>query len=415
MSAFDGIGLSSSIHFDIYIDDAPLSKTGTFRQVTQGILAGARSLHSAITSSLTCKLAMDKIGVVTCHRSVAEVIHEQLGPLAAGQAKAGVSNLGIDAAAGKAARAVKDGTSLYRTGWSTDNSCTIADDFGREVPLALNSLRMVQYLCKESVRGVEIRRLVKIGQLVQAVLRWRYQRMEWREAHGRDPGALDAAVEPHLELGFCREKNNLLLRLVEGRGGPAECPRYYRERPEADRGGAPRRPPEEACAAQRARDELADTAGAADPEGCLAGARGRGRSPSCRGRARSLAGEPEGSVEPFRSRSEPPLGRRVPDLYDDPFEPPPQELWSTHAAAPPVPFASAGYAALAGPGAAAPPPCPLFLGVLVPAALLAAPTPARLAAGTRGDAAACKASSAPASPRPRPVLGAQGAPGARGA
>eukprot|EP00959_Pyramimonas_sp_CCMP1952_P247192 5166868-Pyramimonas_sp.AAC.1 len=47
---------------------------------------------------------MDKIGLVTSHKSIAKSIHDQRGPLA-GEAKASIVNLGIDAAAGKAVRA----------------------------------------------------------------------------------------------------------------------------------------------------------------------------------------------------------------------------------------------------------------------------------------------------------------------
>eukprot|EP00959_Pyramimonas_sp_CCMP1952_P088024 1841831-Pyramimonas_sp.AAC.1 len=46
--------------FDVYVDDLSLSATGKPSCVLKLLVSGARALHSAITTNLKCKLAMDK-------------------------------------------------------------------------------------------------------------------------------------------------------------------------------------------------------------------------------------------------------------------------------------------------------------------------------------------------------------------
>eukprot|EP00959_Pyramimonas_sp_CCMP1952_P333867 6991926-Pyramimonas_sp.AAC.1 len=104
MSAFDAIPRAPTIEFDVYIDDASLSKACSFKSVVSGLVHGARALHVAITVSLGCVLAMDRIGLATSHKSLCAVLGAKLGPLA-GVGKASVVNLGIDFAAGKPIRA----------------------------------------------------------------------------------------------------------------------------------------------------------------------------------------------------------------------------------------------------------------------------------------------------------------------
>lgn len=312
-------------------------------------------------------------------------------------------------------------------------SATLAPPAEPVGKLLLSQLRSVslddQGLGFLDVSGVS-RRLRKIGQLVQAVLRWRYQRVEWRRENGLTATALDRALEPQLELAFSRQKNNLMLRLVEGEGIPAECPRYYRDQPRhaeaADAGTralgqrsaarkrcrslpvsqqlrhailpsvgglsqgtpfqargslaadglteprcaertscttGPEAPPPAASgsgvrAPATAVKTEAESSGTCSGSSCQSTACGRSserspsrrrrsRSPSCHSRARSLPDSPQLDCcgEPLRSHSEPPqpCAAASPNVFDDPFEPPPQAVWSQRewcaaGAVPPAPM-----------------------------------------------------------------------------
>jgi len=57
-------------------------------------------------------------------------------------------------------------------------------------------------------------RLRKMKHLVQAVLRWRENRVAWRRSMRRQATAVDHAVAPHLDLHITRKYNDLVLRLV---------------------------------------------------------------------------------------------------------------------------------------------------------------------------------------------------------
>lgn len=65
-----------------------------------------------------------------------------------------------------------------------------------------------------------MRTLQKIGHLVKAVLHWRDSRVEWQKAQGMKATEVDLVLGPQLQLEFSKQKNNLVLRLVDCRPPP---------------------------------------------------------------------------------------------------------------------------------------------------------------------------------------------------
>lgn len=66
-------------------------------------------------------------------------------------------------------------------------------------------------------------KLKKMKHLVHAVLRWREQRASWRAEAGARPTALDEALRPELELVPSKRHNDLVLRMVAGPMTPEVC------------------------------------------------------------------------------------------------------------------------------------------------------------------------------------------------
>eukprot|EP00930_Biecheleria_cincta_P007900 TRINITY_DN1091_c0_g3_i1.p1 TRINITY_DN1091_c0_g3~~TRINITY_DN1091_c0_g3_i1.p1 ORF type:complete len:1102 (+),score=169.81 TRINITY_DN1091_c0_g3_i1:69-3374(+) len=73
------------------------------------------------------------------------------------------------------------------------------------------------------------RKLDKIGHLVQAVLRWRHQRLLHCSGDVLRSTAIDKVLEPNLELAFSKRCNNLVLFSTHGTGCAEKCPEYYRD------------------------------------------------------------------------------------------------------------------------------------------------------------------------------------------
>lgn len=76
------------------------------------------------------------------------------------------------------------------------------------------------------------RKLGKIGHLVQAVLRWRHQRLTHSAGtalRSPDTSDIDKALEPNLELAFSKKCNNLVLFSTQGNSCAERCPEYYRD------------------------------------------------------------------------------------------------------------------------------------------------------------------------------------------
>eukprot|EP00959_Pyramimonas_sp_CCMP1952_P071405 1491393-Pyramimonas_sp.AAC.1 len=72
MKAFDGIPREPGrCYFDACIDDLSLNATGSAKEVFGVIRRGARALHAAATRTLQCRLAVDKIGMVSSSSFVA--------------------------------------------------------------------------------------------------------------------------------------------------------------------------------------------------------------------------------------------------------------------------------------------------------------------------------------------------------
>jgi hypothetical protein len=229
------------------------------------------------------------------------------------------------------------------------------------------------------------RSLHKIGQLVQAVLRWRHQRLDWQRSQGLAPSGVDKVLMPRLELVFSKKYNNLVLRLVEEEEEDAvlgECPQYYREY--YREAGEPRCPVAPAAPAPAGKQRSGGSgsqksinpAATAD-EGTQSGAGGarRRRGSEPRRGAASSSPTPHGPVtselgptrwyqprpqtpQPApRSRSEPPQPNAAEaEVFDDPFEPPPQIPWGpaavTPAAAAVAPPGHSGACQLGTPAAA---------------------------------------------------------------
>jgi len=59
-------------------------------------------------------------------------------------------------------------------------------------------------------------KMKKMKHLVQAVLRWRDQRVEWAQSRGAKMTAADKVLIPHLELVASKKHNDLMLRYVPG-------------------------------------------------------------------------------------------------------------------------------------------------------------------------------------------------------
>lgn len=59
-------------------------------------------------------------------------------------------------------------------------------------------------------------KMKKMKHLVQAVLRWRDQRVEWTRSRGAKMTATDKVLVPHLELVASKKHNDLMLRYVPG-------------------------------------------------------------------------------------------------------------------------------------------------------------------------------------------------------
>ena len=109
MEAFDSIPRGPD--FDVYVDDLSLSATGTARSVVTTLVQGAKALDVAISATLRCELAMDKIGMVSSCRAVSAQLSNFLGPLVGDISRDRVTNLGVDYTAGRAVRAPGKGRS----------------------------------------------------------------------------------------------------------------------------------------------------------------------------------------------------------------------------------------------------------------------------------------------------------------
>lgn len=59
-------------------------------------------------------------------------------------------------------------------------------------------------------------KMKKMKHLVQAVLRWRDQRVEWTQAKGAKMTSADKVLIPHLELVASKKHNDLMLRYIPG-------------------------------------------------------------------------------------------------------------------------------------------------------------------------------------------------------
>lgn len=126
-------------------------------------------------------------------------------------------------------------------------------------------------------------RIRKMKHLVQAVLRWRDQRVAWRATASPKASVVDEAVRPALQLLASRRHNDLVLRLIHG------------ERPAQD--PMPSWVPA-ACSGRPAETERS----AAASSSCEPKLRAEGPAPAPRWPPGQLLGEP----------------------FDDPFEPPPE-------------------------------------------------------------------------------------------
>jgi hypothetical protein len=228
-------------------------------------------------------------------------------------------------------------------------------------------------------------KLKKIGHVVKAVLHWRERYgivRSTREGSGADQAteddlsnraALDSALAPQLELVFSREYNNLVVQLFDKSPETVCAPP---DRPcgtvlpenshvQAD---ASRHPPASTATIHRGGDcaenpfkwtpVLSEMPSPAKPQSLvipaareaggrlsLSDASTRAPSPIAPNmtRARSLTrGDRDASIDggEGRCRSEPPQSREVfGGVFDDPFEPPPEEnRW----AGPPLPLTSLG-------------------------------------------------------------------------
>eukprot|EP00927_Polykrikos_kofoidii_P047949 TRINITY_DN42213_c0_g2_i1.p1 TRINITY_DN42213_c0_g2~~TRINITY_DN42213_c0_g2_i1.p1 ORF type:complete len:1012 (-),score=155.89 TRINITY_DN42213_c0_g2_i1:314-3349(-) len=207
------------------------------------------------------------------------------------------------------------------------------------------------------------KRLHKIGHVVKAVLSWRDQRIRWQQANMHVRTRVDEALVPKLELSFAKQYNNLVLRHIGNCQNCAEGADIEATQPAASTASGSGHsnnvdnvqteklhkefkgydnPFKWAAAteAERQRPSPApplparrDVARSSASKMCSAGETQRGRSVS---RAPPGLDEPEGSGK--RSKSEP-QQQLADELFDDPFEPPPQrDRW----ASPPRTWSQAG-------------------------------------------------------------------------
>mmetsp|Transcript_29406 Transcript_29406/g.62583 ORF Transcript_29406/g.62583 Transcript_29406/m.62583 type:complete len:490 (+) Transcript_29406:135-1604(+) len=168
-------------------------------------------------------------------------------------------------------------------------------------------------------------RVRKMKHLVQAVLRWREQRMAWRRAHGGRPSGVDKVLEERLELVASKTHNDLVLRCVEvGQASPEEtCEAAEKVVSPAPLPIVPVASPldDELVRLRAENSELRSR-----NEELL-----RGQAQALKPEAESPSALPQPRLEfcvtPVKQA---PAPKRMPELFDDPYEPPPQRegLWS---------------------------------------------------------------------------------------
>jgi len=195
-------------------------------------------------------------------------------------------------------------------------------------------------------------KMKKMKHLVQAVLQWRDQRAEWRQAAGSRLTEADKVLNPKMELVVSKSHNDLVLRCPEEVAAPTP------EEP------ATPKPKGSACAEDRmstcSTASRRSRGGEAEDELEKELAELRAENAALRRTNEHLLRDRDCFAEPklqcqdsqvpgpllFAPARDPQEGPE-PDVFDDPFEPPPQRQhsWMAHLATTPTSCSTPGLAA----------------------------------------------------------------------
>jgi hypothetical protein len=188
-------------------------------------------------------------------------------------------------------------------------------------------------------------RLRKMKHLVHDVLKWRHQRLAWRQARSLRPTQVDEAVSTHLELVASKSHNDLVLRCKDAAAlTPTATPFKAATAAEAALAGARSPSAAEPRGNGRAsRPSISSWADAADTDDDEPVSQDRGQGVSelrleiellraenaaLRSRNRRLGSDREqiGCRRPTAKPTTPvaPESGLMADIFDDPFEPPPE-------------------------------------------------------------------------------------------
>lgn len=184
-------------------------------------------------------------------------------------------------------------------------------------------------------------KMKKMKHLVQAVLQWRDQRVEWRESSGSKQTEADKVLHPKMELVVSKSHNDLVLRCPDEVAPPAVVPDVVAEE------ATPTKPPKagavaedrlSTCSTSSRRSRGVEGSGDEVLERELAEL--RAENAALRRTNEHLLRDRDWFAEPKPKSNDGQAPRPLlftvcdqqeavePDVFDDPFEPPPQRLCS---------------------------------------------------------------------------------------
>ncbi len=114
VGAFDDMcaSLPPTVKLDAHIDDLVLAAQGSPQELIQDVPKAEQLLADVIEKELRCKIAVDKAGLVTTDRRLAEHLRERI-PILSGPIRTSMPNLGTDCRAAKPRGPLRKGTKRH--------------------------------------------------------------------------------------------------------------------------------------------------------------------------------------------------------------------------------------------------------------------------------------------------------------